>query len=248
MKNELKEALGSVRAGEDLKARTREYVARQAPARSRPARRFWGWAAAAACALLLTLGGLSGWLWLTPVSAISMDINPSLELELNRFGRVVAVEGFNQEGRALAQGLDLRFLPYSGAVEKVLADETVSALLDQGLTMSIYVMCDDDAQREEMLATLESCTSGHHGVSCHGGGSGCHEEAHEAGFSTGRYRAYLRLRELDPSVTVEEAAGMTMAQLRERIAALGGEEDPSSGPAGGYGAGKHHGQGHHNHG
>lgn len=246
MMNELKEALGSVRAGEELKARTREYVANRAP-RSRPAHRLGRWAAAAACALLLTGGGLFGWLWLSPVSAISMDINPSLELEVNRFGRVVAVEGFNDQGRALAQGLDLRFLPYPGAVERVLDDENVSALLDQGMTMSIYVICDDDTQREEMLATLESCTSGHHGVCCQGGGSGCHAEAHEAGFSTGRYRAYLRLRELDPSVTPEEAAGMTMAQLRERIAALGGEDEASSGPAGGYGAGKHHGNGHHGH-
>lgn len=237
MKNDLKEALSRIRAEEELKARARAYVARYSPRSRRAPLRML----AAACGvLLLTVGVLFGWLWLTPVSAISMDINPSLELEVNRFGRVISAEGFNDAGRSLAQGLELRFLPYTGAVEKVLSDETVAALLEEGLPMSIYVICDDDTQRKEMLASLESCTSGHSGVSCHGGGSGHHGEAHQAGLSTGRYRAYLRLKELDPSITPEEAAEMTMAELLERIAALSGEETVSPGNGGhGYGYGCH---------
>lgn len=246
MKNELREALDSIRAGEGLKARTRAYVLSQAAGRapSAQARRFRRWIWAAACAVLLSIGGLFGHLWLTPVSAISMDINPSLELELNRFGRVVAVEGFNDAGRSLLQGLELRFLPYTGAVEKVLAEESIAALLDEGLPMSIYVICDDDTQREEMLSILENCTNSHNGVHCHGAGAGHHSEAHQAGFSTGRYRAYLRLKELDSSITAEEAESMTMAELRERIIALAGEDDIFF-ASGGCAGGGHHGKGHH---
>ena len=51
------------------------------------------------------------------------------------------------------------------------------------------------------------------------------EAAHEAGLSYGKYQAFLALQALDPSVTAEEVQGMTMRELRDRIAALGGDPD-----------------------
>ena len=34
---------------------------------------------------------------MTPVSAVSIDVNPSIELGVNRFDRVVAVEGYTMK-------------------------------------------------------------------------------------------------------------------------------------------------------
>ena len=59
------------------------------------------WPPLLAClALVVALLGGGGWLWFTPTASVSVDINPSLELRLNRFSRVVAVEGANADGQA----------------------------------------------------------------------------------------------------------------------------------------------------
>ena len=58
------------------------------------------------------------------------------------------------------------------------------------------------------------------GIAAHGEDM---EAAHDAGLSYGKYQAFLALQALDPSVTAEEVQGMTMREIRDRIAALGGD-------------------------
>lgn len=174
MNDRLKASFELLHASEDLKARTRARLYQQAA--YTPPRRYGKRILALACALLLTVGlTLGGWLYFTPVSAIDIDINPSLKLSVNRFDRVIAVEGRNADGQTVAEGLSLQFMDYAGAVEAILADESIQAYLDQGKTLSIRVICDDEAQSEKMLAQLEDCTSGHRNVTCHAG-----EEEHHA--------------------------------------------------------------------
>ena len=55
--------------------------------------------------LTVTLWG-GTWLYFTPTMEISVDINPSIELGVNRFDRVISVDGYNEDGQALAQLLD----------------------------------------------------------------------------------------------------------------------------------------------
>mgnify|MGYP006964182038 CR=1 FL=1 len=51
----------------------------------------------AACLLLLFLGGRQ--FYFIPTVKISIDINPSMELGVNRFDRIVSVEGYNDDGK-----------------------------------------------------------------------------------------------------------------------------------------------------
>ena len=94
MRDRLKQAFDAVHAEEALKERTKAFVAQQTRghARRRPALRP-SLAAAFACLCLLFTGGY--WLYFTPTATISIDINPSIELGVNRFNRVVSVEGYN---------------------------------------------------------------------------------------------------------------------------------------------------------
>ena len=77
--------------------------------------------------LLALLGGR--WLYFTPMAAISIDINPSLELSVNRFDRVIAITGFNEDGQALSDALDVKYKNYAQAVEQILHHDSVTALL-----------------------------------------------------------------------------------------------------------------------
>ena len=238
MRDELKTALDKVTADEALKQSTRAFLARQtheygaAKARPRTARRL---AAAFACLALVIVGGTGYWAYFSPTCAISIDINPSVELAVNRFDKVISVEGIGEDGEALAETLDVRFLNYADALNCLLENQTVEDYLAQDEVLSIAVAGDNQGQADAILAQAETCTAGTKNVYCHAADSEELEHAHEAGLSFGKYQAFLILQSLDPSVTPDDVQGLTMREIRDRIAAL----DPSA-AQGLYGEGHGH--------
>lgn len=216
-KEKLKAAFDQVRAEEELKERTKEYLSERVYARKKkrtsPLRNF---AAAAACALLVFLAGGS-YLYFTPTAYISVDVNPSLELGINRFDRIISVTGYNEDGKALADSLDLKYMDYSDALESLLADQEMEVYLSDNADVVLTVAGNSDSQSSQILETVESCASGHENIHCHSGDTEEIHHAHDAGLSFGKYQAYLTLKELVPSVTLEEVQDMTMSQIRELI-------------------------------
>lgn len=243
MREQLQGALDNIRAEPELKAAARAAVARRAHRREFPARGLRLALAAAAC-VLVVMGGQ--WLYGTPTTHISIDINPSLELGVNRFDRVVSVQGWNEDGTALAREAKVENLSYTQAVQAILSTDTVQALLAENAVVEIGVIGEDETRCARMLADVESCTDGIN-THCYRAGTQEVEEAHDCGLSYGKYRAYLELAALDPSVTPEEVQGMTMRQIRDRIAALGGTAawDPAGGEETQEPETGHHGEGHH---
>ena len=224
MREKLQSALACVRAEEALKAKTLAAVSQKARRRrGRP----MAWAAA--CLTLLAVLGLGG-LFFTPVSTISIDVNPSLELRVNRFDRVVGVEGYNEDGRALAQTPRLLFADYAQALSTLLSSAQMQGYMQQGEALSIFVACDDERRGAQMLQKVESCAGSGQNVHCH---AGQWEEsaAHAAGLTCGKYQAFLELQALDPTVTPEDVQGLTMREIRDRIAEISGKE-----PQGGHGS------------
>lgn len=223
MNDRFRQAFDAVHAPEDLKLRTEKLLSRRLAKNAGPSKTVRRYAAAF-CALGLVLGALGGWLYFTPVSAISIDVNPSLELNINRFDQVVSVDSFNDGGRSLAESLDLRFKDYASAIGLLLSEEEVESYLKQGEGLSILVVCDDPDRSEKMLAAVQSCTGGQKHVHCHSDTSENTVSAHAAGLSCGKYRAYLELYALDPNVTPQDISEWTMREIRERIRDLSREK------------------------
>lgn len=244
MRDELKTALDKVTADDALRQSTRAFLARQTgdfgAAKTRPhtARRF---AAAFACLALVVAGGTGYWAYFSPTCAISIDINPSVELGVNRFDKVVSVEGIGDDGEALAETLDIRFLDYADALDTLLADPTVEGYLSQDEVLSIAVAGENEAQADAILAQAETCAAGTRNVYCHAADSAELEHAHEAGLSFGKYQTFLILQSLDPSVTAEDVQELTMREIHDRIAAL--DPDAALTLSGGYGHGSGSGNG-----
>lgn len=251
MNNAFKELFGPIRAEEDLKERTRAFLARETRdyAKAPAARRGYPVYAACACLLFLLLG--SSWLYFTPTAEISIDINPSIELSVNRFDRVIAITAFNEDGQELSWELDVKHMDYAQAVEQVLTHDSVMALLSNGEVMAITVVGQDWQQSAKLLSGVESCAAGRSNIDCYSAQPEEAAAAHEAGLSCGKYRAFLELQRLDPDITPEAVQGMTMREIRDLIDRLsaGSDDDvPSSGSgddtpsSGGWGNG-HHGSG-----
>lgn len=246
MNNTFKELFGPIRAEEELKDRTKAFLAEKTRSyaadrqkRGRPI-----YAAACACMLLVLFGGR--WLYFTPTAAISVDINPSIELSINRFDRVISVDGFNEDGRELSHALDIKNKHYAEAVEAILNDNRILSLLSGDEIMTITVIGSDGQQSAKLLSGVELCAAEQSNAYCYFAQPEEVAEAHETGLSCGKYRAFLELRLFDPDITPETVQGMTMREIWDltgRLAADNENENPSYGSweNGHYGHGVGHG-------
>lgn len=244
MNDRIKEAFNQIQADEALKSRTKAFLAQKTGNYSRPVPRRQSRAltacAGCACLFFLLFGGR--WLYFTPTSVISIDINPSIELGVNRFDRIISVDGFNADGQKLADTMDLKYKNYAAAVELLLENRDIAALLAENEVLAITVTGTSEAQSVKIYTRLETCTSGHHNTYCYMSSSEETAAAHKSGLSCGKYRAYLELQALDPDITPEEVQGMTMREIQDLIESLSKDHPnvilPDSGQTPG-----HHGSG-----
>lgn len=225
-KEKLKAALDQIHAEGSLKTSTKKYLFEKVyfkeKKRSSPLRKF---AAAAVCSLAVFIGGGS-WLFFTPTAFISVDVNPSLELGINRFDRIVSVIGYNEDGRALVQDLHIKYMDYTDALETLMEDQNMEVYMADNADVVLTVAGDNAAKSSEILDNVESCMSEHQNVYCHSGNSEEVHHAHDAGLSFGKYQAWQVLQDLDPDITLEEVQDMTMSEIRDLIWKYSQEKSP----------------------
>lgn len=183
------------------------------------------WSAFAAALLLVITGGAFAAAYATPCSLLSLDVNPSVELTLNRFERVIAVRAMNDEGDALLQ--------VSGIHNKTV-DEALAALfggdyLANYLSSESYVTMtvqSNSAQREQTLLGVmdaaveqELCANFPNiQVDCLRVDDATVQEAHGCGVTAGKYLALMELIEVDPTARLEEYAHSGIGEIRDQIA------------------------------
>ena len=179
--------------------------------------------AIAACLVLvvLSLGGYR--VYFTPTAYIDVDVNPSIELSVNRFDRVLGVIALNDDGELLLESVDLEHLKAEDALSRLVASDAFAQYTSGDSYLSISVVSDDETQTQKLEAAgtsvLESCRCD---GACFRADDRTWHEAQDAGMGVGRYQAARELMELDPTITLEECSDMTMRELRDRIEDLGG--------------------------
>jgi hypothetical protein len=221
MDDRIRRAFDEVHAEEELKQTTASFLQKATHSYGKKhvrSHRFAAALSAAAAALILLTGG---YYYAVPVSAITLDVNPSLELEINRMDQVVSLKGMNEDGRALASDAQVFLMNYRDALEKLMASEAMKGYLNQGDDVSITILGESDEKGEEMLNEVSACGYAEQSnVTCECASREDAEAAEETGLPLGKYRAFLELQKMDPSVTAEEVRGMSMKEIRTRIGAL----------------------------
>lgn len=220
MNNRIKAAFNSVHASEELKASTRAYIAQRS--RNYSARKAVNYRKIipAAAVILVLFAGIK--LYFTPTTHINIDINPSLDLGINRFDRVVSVKALNDDGKKLMETLDLKFTAYDEALRRILDNKSVESMLSEDGIMTVTVIETNSAQSANILSAAKACASGYGNVHCHSASSEQASAASRLGLSYEKYLAYLELRTLDPEITPEEIRNMTMREIRDLTAQLTG--------------------------
>lgn len=174
----------------------------------------------------------------TAVTAfVDIDINPSIELQLNDSNQVVAVEGVNEDGRSVLAGLALEGLSYEEALSTLTSSEALAPYLNDDAFVQVSIASDNPGQERALMDASERRLAS---LPCRGSCDAVslelREEAHAHGMGCGRYAAAIELSELDPDVTIDDCHDMSMRELRDRIAACHGAESATHG--------QHHRHGH----
>lgn len=216
MSNKVKEAFNQVQAENELKNKTKDFIFRKTHGyQQTKAVNYKRLVSAFACLTILLIGG--HWIYFTPTVEISIDINPSVELGINRFNRIISFEGYGDDGRELTNSLDIKFMDYSDAVSRIIENEEIVSLLSSDEVMTIAVIGTDSVQSEEVLHNMQAYTAGKSNAYCFFTPSTEVKKAHEVGLSYGKYRAYLDLQALNPTITVDQIQDMTMREIRDII-------------------------------
>ncbi len=210
--NPLQRSLGMVTASEALKQCTVQRVFSRQRRRKKMRRRL---AAVCAC-LTLIAAGAGGWMiYQTPVSFISIDVNPSLELGLNRLDRVVQTTAYNEDGAAIANCLHLKNQPYRQAIDALFSNQLFQSYLTRDSSLVFTVVSQDENRLRREIQELAEYQA-YHGQ-CYATDAACLGEAHENGLSVGKYLAFLELSYYDQTVTIEDCHTLTMNQLQQQI-------------------------------
>ncbi len=219
MANKIHDAFDSIKADPQMVEAAKQSILKKYKKKQhwilRPG--FRGALATVCMALVLAVGiGVYSWIQ-TPVSYVSIDVNPSIELALNRIDRVVSVTAFNTEGAKILNDLPLKGQKYTNAIDMIVESNDMRDYLTDESEL-VFTVAADSRRESELKAGVERC-SGHieHKSESVSADIEVVPQAHDHGLSLGKYYAYLQLSQYDGSVTVDECKDMSMAEIHGLI-------------------------------
>ena len=192
--------------------------------------------AVAAC-LLLAAVGVGGFAVATPTAYVGIDVNPSIELGINRFDHVVETKAYNDDGQAVLDQAQVQGMAYADALAAIESGMAEQGYIAQDSVVEVNVVCDDDSRYASIESACLNCFSGSgSGAHCSRATADDHHAASSCGMGMGKYRAYQALSDAGVDITAEEASNMTMRELYDLGTEAGVDIE--------WGCGSGHGAGH----
>lgn len=184
--------------------------------------------AATVATMLLTFGGSSAAYayYKTPVSYLCVDINPSVELGINIFSKVVAVHSYNSDGELILKDIKVTGSSVKDAVRAIvisaskhgyiaedgstiieLTSETKSSSTAEVLSVSAETGANDALTKEASVAVVENDN-----ISLKSRAT-----AKELGITPGKLNLIKKLMEVDPEATVEAYKDASVKTIMKKI-------------------------------
>lgn len=112
-------------------------------------KRRWAPLAAAACLALVLVGGGGGYYYYSAnnavASLVSLDVNPSIQLEVNKNEKVLSATPMNDDGAEILDGMNLKGTPADVAMYAIIGSLLQHGYVDE-LANSILITVEDDDQ------------------------------------------------------------------------------------------------------
>lgn len=159
-------------------------------------------------------------------SYITVDMNPSLELVLNRKDNVIEVITYNEEAKKLIQKLDYKGKNYEVVLQQLLQLEESKQYMNADTFVQISVYSKNKNRGIEIENRVYRCMKNKSDVSFQ---SACvdmrlKEEAKSHHVSSGKYMLIEQIRKLDITQSFDELIAYDMQQLKHLYEKLGGND------------------------
>ena len=158
---------------------------------------------------------------------ISLDINPSIQLTVNKDGYVTGINAYNDEGIKISEDIEYEGHNYLDVCKEIISvkfDEYIKN--DSFLLISISNQSDDtDIYIKELQSMIDDYYINAKVQSCD---SHIIEEANNAEMSIGKYSQYLVLKEYDKTTTVDRCREMSITEIHSEIESHHSQESHNS--------------------
>ena len=198
-------------------------------------------AAIAACLALVAclIGGAVD--FLRPVAYVGIEVNPSVELTLNRFDIVVGTHALNDDGQRALDEAPCMWRPFDDAARDL--DGAMRAIAGEGAVVEVSIDCDNESRYAALAAQSNNCFGCNSEAHCNRTSAEERQAAHDSGMGVAKYRAYQALKEAGVDISAEKCASMSMRELHDLLAENGiaedEEKDGHAGMGNGQGKGDH---------
>lgn len=225
MSNRIQKVFGNIKAEETLKTQTAAFLCEKIRANNKssyknPVRRYS--LAFATLLLVFFVGRYSYGLYFTTSAFVDIDVNPAIELSINRFDSVIGTYAYNSDGEEIISDLNLTHKKYDVAMS-LIVDKMISEgyIIDDGL-VSVTVQSSDNDKETVLLGSLQNSVSvtlrSHHSateIEVYSVDSDTRTHAHDLNITPAKYLAILELQKANPTIIIEECAGHSISELRE---------------------------------
>lgn len=198
-------------------------------------------AAIAACLTLVAclIGGVAD--FLRPVAYVGIDVNPSVELTLNRFDIVVGTHALNDDGQRALDEAPCMWCPFDDAARDL--DGAMRAIAGEVAVVEVSIDCDNESRYAALAAQSNNCFGCNGEAHCDRTNAKERQAAHNLGMGVAKYRVYQELQEAGVDISAEKCASMSMRELRDLLVRNGGDTSEGEGEhprmGNGQGAGAH---------
>lgn len=186
-----------------------------------PIRRFL--AAAAACLCLAVSGGGYHYYY-AQAALISVDVNPSIELSVNRQDRVTSTAALNEDGKALLTGIRLTGMECGEAVRELLQAESSGQYPADHKNVVVTVYSANEDRQSRLLKEIRE-TADHAPTTRDADGSTEYravtseevKAAHSCGVTAGKYIYLQKLEEADPGTDISRYSHCSIDEIKDHI-------------------------------
>lgn len=220
MHEEIKSAFDGIKAEEQLKIKTKNYIQLQYSKPNKSVLIKKRYVSLALVSFMLFICVIGYRFYFTASSIVSIDINPSLELEINYFGQVISAQGYNEDGEVLLDSLNVLYCHYDDAIDEIMESQIIQDYMNNDEYLSIAVVNVYSQQSDDIVSYVNDCHY-YNNSACYSLSMEDVESAHETGLSYGKYQLYLQIKAVDDDITTQEIQNMSMKDIRLLMEQLG---------------------------